>query len=961
MLPMLLALSAVHLAMPLWEAQHAGHRAGWLGRIDQAYGWALPLTALVLAFQLSSGHTQAAFATACLAGVWVLVAAVAQFLRQPSARYVWQAGAMLALALAIYLHAWNLPWFLLGMALACTAYVGAPRLPLSPAHQEWLSLSMLLLATGHIAQSAFTPSPASLWRTSAESLFVASALLAASLIGQRRGNRFVDPMGWVGGVWGMLTLVNVLLDLHLQHWSSILFIAALVGSGALFALRHQKVHRAAPAVMAVWLTVSSQSAATEMALPWNALMVFCTPLAMGLLALTAATHNHGRDHTESKDSGIAGVVLLLLPLALWPWAQTSGQQLNWRETAFGWSVLMNGVFISSILAQWLLPRDSRWHRHLAPAMFYLVAATLALHCTFQIERGMWAVFFEVQALAYLALRVRWAAQEDSDETTLRHHILGGVVLVALFVQAQALRLWGPQVDVLTILDLPNMVSPVLLSLLWAILGAILAIGGHHWKERPLWAAGAGLLVLAAGKIVLLDSGTLGSLNNILAVLAAGLALLAVSWWAPFPPPHPSPTSQRKSVRTAASASAPVSAEVPWAAATNGPGWANTEPNAEPAHQAPPPQRQHRTTSGASRSADTLLAPPSPSLWGWKLTLVAIVLVGAGYKAFHKSQRLATPPQATTTAPNTVRQFPHGTTAQDMLMLEPPVATTKTQAPKIEPAQDPCTFAQLHLPDGAEILAAGGYQGRSTSFQIDQSNDPATVFDVIVNKTTRPVALMLGAYSPSIWRLQWTEGTQILAVLVSGYSKQIITGLPASVPVINSSRGSACPHFYYVTEDQKSALNPVAKKVFGRAVDLIHYSDSAGALRIGDPLTSASRIVSTTRQEPDSFRLPGTPLAGKDGLAEAVANGQIRLASAADWDAWAVYEGWMKDLPPVAGQGRPRAKRPEDYQAAYVVLKAFTYPAGLTGAHSVTFLIPEGAPSPQGNPGHSRILRYRAIQ
>ena len=35
----------------------------------------------------------------------------------------------------------------------------------------------------------------------------------------------------------------------------------------------------------------------------------------------------------------------------------------------------------------------------------------------------------------------------------------------------------------------------------------------------------------------------------------------------------------------------------------------------------------------------------------------------------------------------------------------------------------------------------------------------------------------------------------------------------------------------------------------------------------------------------------------------------------------------------------------------------TIPAGLYGAHSVTFIVPKGVPSPLGNPGHSTVLVY----
>jgi hypothetical protein len=41
--------------------------------------------------------------------------------------------------------------------------------------------------------------------------------------------------------------------------------------------------------------------------------------------------------------------------------------------------------------------------------------------------------------------------------------------------------------------------------------------------------------------------------------------------------------------------------------------------------------------------------------------------------------------------------------------------------------------------------------------------------------------MFGAYEPTIWNLQWTSKTKILAVMVSGYHRQVIAGIPPSYP------------------------------------------------------------------------------------------------------------------------------------------------------------------------------------
>ncbi len=56
---------------------------------------------------------------------------------------------------------------------------------------------------------------------------------------------------------------------------------------------------------------------------------------------------------------------------------------------------------------------------------------------------------------------------------------------------------------------------------------------------------------------------------------------------------------------------------------------------------------------------------------------------------------------------------------------------------------------------------------------------------------------------------------------------------------------------------------------------------------------------------------------------------------------------------------PKPPKPPIYNA-YVVLKPFTYPAGLYGGNSATFLIPKGVLKPAGNPGHSAVFDFNTL-
>lgn len=290
------------------------------------------------------------------------------------------------------------------------------------------------------------------------------------------------------------------------------------------------------------------------------------------------------------------------------------------------------------------------------------------------------------------------------------------------------------------------------------------------------------------------------------------------------------------------------------------------------------------------------------------------------------------------------------------MSQPPPQPMRLQQPV-------CEFKDLKLPEDFVVLAAGAYSGREIGFQIDQSGHAGTQIDVTVNRPDMPVVLMLGAYEPTIWNVSWSEKTRIVAVLVSGYHRQALAGLEPSVPTLNSSfdNKGACGYFY-VAASNLAQLNPTARRLFQRNVDLVYLAQS-GKVIVGHPLPPGEKLVSSDAARPESFYDRNAPIAGPAGLEDAVAKGLLRRATKADAEAWAdalMAQTPAQSVPPIAGQGRPRPPLPSLHRA-YVVLQPFAFPAGLYGGNSATFLVPKGIPRPTGNPGHSAILDFNSLK
>jgi hypothetical protein len=271
----------------------------------------------------------------------------------------------------------------------------------------------------------------------------------------------------------------------------------------------------------------------------------------------------------------------------------------------------------------------------------------------------------------------------------------------------------------------------------------------------------------------------------------------------------------------------------------------------------------------------------------------------------------------------------------------------------------CGFPGLSLPMDFSVFAAGAYSGRKLPYQIDQSGHEGTQFDVAVNSPKKPVVLMLGAYEPTIWNIGWSEGTKILALLVSGYHRQAVAGLENGTPVLTSTHDNqgACGYFY-ITDTNHAPLDPLAERVFGRPVDAV-FPALRGRIVVGDPLRPEVKLITSSETVPESFHDKSAPMAGALGLENAVRQGLLRRATTADLDAWAnllTQSAPMRDSQPSAAN----TQRPLIFNA-YVVLKPFTFPSGLYGANAGTFLVPKGVPKPVGNPGHSVIYDFNTLE
>jgi hypothetical protein len=283
-------------------------------------------------------------------------------------------------------------------------------------------------------------------------------------------------------------------------------------------------------------------------------------------------------------------------------------------------------------------------------------------------------------------------------------------------------------------------------------------------------------------------------------------------------------------------------------------------------------------------------------------------------------------------------------------------------------QEICAFPNLQLPPDTVIYAAGGYGSECPllGYPIDPSGEMARRADVIVNEPKRPVVLMLGAHEPTIWHIEWTPGTRILAVLASGTYGDAVSGLPKSTPVLlgwNYSKNKkvrACVPFYVEAPkriDRIREVNKLSVDVFGRPVNDIVYFDKNGKIHMGEPLPIGGKTITSPDTPPESFFDPKAPLAGKAALIDAETKGLLRKATKQD------IEAWKKGKSPSNNNARDKSDDWEPRNSpwtSYVVLKPFVFPKGLYGSNAAIFYVPKRVPLPEGEWGNSTIYDFNTM-
>lgn len=290
--------------------------------------------------------------------------------------------------------------------------------------------------------------------------------------------------------------------------------------------------------------------------------------------------------------------------------------------------------------------------------------------------------------------------------------------------------------------------------------------------------------------------------------------------------------------------------------------------------------------------------------------------------------------------------------QDRIVSRLPVAETSSPAwdeapepdlawpgpaPPAIPVLETCAFPDLELPLETAVYAVGGLHGARLGRMLDsESGLEASSTRVVVNSPQRPVALILGADQPNIWRLGWTGGSRIAAVYITGHRSQQVSGLPPETPVFREAERGPCGAEVPRRHDP-GKMKELSGRLFGRDLTGI-YSSFKGRQEVvlGLPLRPGTRLYTERLFRAADFIPPDSPETGQAGLDRALARDWIRPATREDWHQWREARGGG------GGFGQPG----EELEHSYVILdQRFIPPAKLNHHHY--YYLPAGMPVPRG--------------
>ncbi len=271
---------------------------------------------------------------------------------------------------------------------------------------------------------------------------------------------------------------------------------------------------------------------------------------------------------------------------------------------------------------------------------------------------------------------------------------------------------------------------------------------------------------------------------------------------------------------------------------------------------------------------------------------------------------------------------------------------------------------------AEVLIVSGYEGAALSnIAVAGPDQETTAARLVIEPGERPLYIVVSAYEAMLWQVEGaTERVERVVVQPRGAATGPgagVTGLaPEKVSFVPA--GACFQPFHEAANGIKAGwVRQAMASALGRPADTVVARYTLGFVA----LPSGRDVTPPPAPKPAQKDAQGRPVFTADMLAPETLMQRFHPAGLSRVDpATVVAPGKIAAydvLPQEAGLGQllesgALVPAGEDLGrgigSAFVIRKPVArFPAGLTGAHGVTFILGKGVPMPAGDPGHSAVL------
>jgi hypothetical protein len=286
------------------------------------------------------------------------------------------------------------------------------------------------------------------------------------------------------------------------------------------------------------------------------------------------------------------------------------------------------------------------------------------------------------------------------------------------------------------------------------------------------------------------------------------------------------------------------------------------------------------------------------------------------------------------------------------------------APKvaeIQPSFEEKVADECAVPKPAKdvkFVLFNGYRPVALSTAAIGSQDKETrTTKVIIEPGPEPLYLVMIAWDRVIWQFEGAvERVKRVVLAEAGVNER--EGPPVGATgvvkeVVTVSNSGRCGLFWVnMNKKNLKETQERTKLLFGREADVMVSSQDMWNLQLPSGTVSAPSQADQSKTFPS---LDPNWRSVRGDLLTFYPGGLMRIDAAAVIGGQAVTN--YEVLPEQAGllQLLIDGALVRNERGDFVVTRQARFPAGLSGAHAVQFIVPKGVPRPAGDPGHSKVI------